>query len=169
MPLRAGLAGLVPASPGPPGTNFVQGIHGADSHFSTGLGDRPDPPAPNIVIMITDGEDNPGSGDPSIAYASGNSDSEIFVVGVGSAIPMSTLNAIASEPDADHVFTAADFDGLLAVIADLVAAVDESLGEGVLIFIESVGRTGPSALSRFCCRQGRVTEIGLLTGQSGQR
>ena len=55
---------------------------------------------------------------------------------------MGTLSSIASEPDVDHVFTTADYNGLLSIIDDITAAVDQALGEGVLISIESVGADG---------------------------
>jgi hypothetical protein len=55
---------------------------------------------------------------------------------------METLNAIASEEDADHVFTTADYAALLALIDDIVAAVDGSLNIGILITIQSVSPDG---------------------------
>ena len=123
-------------------TNIVGGINGGANQFNTGLGDRINPPAPNIMIVITDGDDTVGNSDTDIETASANSGAEIFAIGVGSSVAMDTLNAIASEPDVDHVFTTSDYNAFLGLIDTLVAAVDAALDTGILVTIESVSPDG---------------------------
>ena len=137
-PLHDGINGVVQSSCN--GNCIVSGINGGASQFNTGLGDRIN--APNIMIMITDGDNAPGNSEVAIANASANSGAEIFAIGVGSSVSMDTLNAIASEPDADHVFTTSDYSALLGIIDDLMTAVDASLGIGILVIIESVSPDG---------------------------
>ncbi|MFQ6027557.1 MAG: VWA domain-containing protein, partial [Dehalococcoidia bacterium] len=143
VPLHVGIDSMVQGGPGLlGGTNLVQAIKGGAQHFDSGLGDRPDPPSPNILIVITDGQDNQGNSDGAIHAASMTSGAEIYAVGVGSGLPMSTLEAIATSPDNEHVFTTADYSGLVNIIDTIAAAVHQSLGEGVLISIQSVGADG---------------------------
>jgi Mg-chelatase subunit ChlD len=89
---------------------------------STVLG--PDNPARNqLVIVITDG--NANLGDPTLAAASSLQDkAEVFAVGVGSGVSQSTLEVIASGPEADNTFSVAGFDSLAALLETLVAAVN---------------------------------------------
>ena len=76
-----------------------------------------------VVIVITDG--NANGGDPTLAAATAlQSEAEVFAVGVGSGINQSTLNTIASAPDATHTFPVANFGSLAAILQALVAAVN---------------------------------------------
>ncbi|WP_185749101.1 vWA domain-containing protein [Humibacillus xanthopallidus] len=76
-----------------------------------------------VVIVITDG--NANGGDPTSAAATAlQSEAEVFAVGVGSGINQTTLNIIASAPDATHTFPVADFNSLAAILQALVAAVN---------------------------------------------
>ena len=101
---------------------------GADQ-LSTGLGDRPE--VANILIFITDGNDNQGNTRSQIASAAGTSGAEIFAIGVGSEVSLATLCAIAYDPlpedalcpDAGHVYHTDDFDDLQLIIDELVQEV----------------------------------------------
>jgi hypothetical protein len=81
-----------------------------------------DPTRNQLVVVITDG--NANFGDPT-ATAAGNlqAKAEVFAVGVGDGVSVSTLNTIASAPDATHVFTVSGFGSLAALLETLVAAV----------------------------------------------
>ena len=113
------------------GTDIVDGLNGGGAQFSTGLGDRPG--VPNLMILITDGNDNAGNTIQDIEDASAASGAEIFAVGVGSDIGTSTLDAIASDPDSDHVFFTADFSGLLGLVDEIVAAALEAAKQVVTV------------------------------------
>jgi hypothetical protein len=128
-PLHSGINGLQQGGPGlANGTNIVVGLQGGAAQFQTGLGDRvgPSNEVPNIIIFITDGDDTEGNSVFDIAEASTNTGAEVFAVGIGSEANLLTLNAIASEPDIGHVFTAANFDLLWTVIDPLVEEVNEA-------------------------------------------
>ena len=101
------------------GTNIVLGIQGGQAQFPSGLGDRPE--VPNLMIFVTDGNDTKGNSLQDIMDASAASGAEIFAVGVGS-VDNATLDAIASDPDSDHVFSTSDFSGLLAIVDSIVTA-----------------------------------------------
>ena len=89
-----------------------------NAHYASGLGDRPE--MPNLMILVTDGLDtvNTLADIQAACLASG---AEIFAVGVGS-VDVDTLNAIACNPSAGHVFYTSDFGGLLALVNDIVSA-----------------------------------------------
>lgn len=150
-PLHNGINGLAQGGPGlDSGTNLVVALNGAAAQFATGLGDRIDPPypVPNLLLLITDGEDTEGNTDAQIENASIATGAEVFAVGVGSDIDMDTINAIATDPDGDHAFTAADFSGLLAMIDDIATAVYEASGMGQVFTIESVAPDGTVSVSQ---------------------
>ena len=121
-------------------TNIVAAITGGQAQFDTGLTDRPS--VPNMMIVITDGDDTmtPENTYADIAAASADSNAEIFAVGVGTEAEVSpeTLFAISFDPDnpgavfddanpdqyySDHVFQATDFTDLIDIVNDIVAAV----------------------------------------------
>ncbi len=135
-----GIEGLVQGGPGlVPGTNLVLALQGAAAQFGTGLGDRPG--VPNLILMITDGDDNAGNNSGAIDNPSTLADeseatgAEVFVVGVGDKIKTNSLNAIATDddpsdpayveddPNAGHRFHTNDFSGLLAIVDELAEAV----------------------------------------------
>ena len=119
VPLHDGIDGLVQGGDDlASGTNIVAAIQGAATQYGTGLGDRPE--MPNLMILITDGVDNVNNL-ADIEAACWASGAEIFAVGVGS-VDDATLNAIACNPTAGHVFYATDFSGLLALVDDVVSA-----------------------------------------------
>ncbi|OGO51049.1 MAG: hypothetical protein A2148_10730 [Chloroflexi bacterium RBG_16_68_14] len=76
---------------------------------------------PRIVILLTDGQQEGAEGDPvgeaEQARAQGT---EIFAIGVGGGPNLDQLNAIASDPDARHVYLVENFDSLAAILAELV-------------------------------------------------
>lgn len=77
---------------------------------------------PHVMILVADGWQNV-AGDPvakaNDARAAGT---EIFDVGVGYGIAYPELDDMADEPDAKHIFVAADFASLDSIVDDLVAA-----------------------------------------------
>lgn len=82
-----------------------------------------DPARNQLVIVITDGNANPG--DPTAAAATSlhAKAEEVFAVGVGSGISQATLETIASGAGSNNTFSVAGFGGLEALLEDLVAAV----------------------------------------------
>lgn len=140
VPLHDGINGLAQGGPGlGSGTNIVAGIQGGAAQFSTGLGDRAE--VPNLLVLITDGNDTSGNSDQDIADASDASGAEVFAVGVGS-VDIATLNAAASDPDVDHVFQANDFTELLTLIDAIVQAVNDSALIGTIFDIEATAPDG---------------------------
>ena len=80
------------------------------------------PGVPHILIVLTDGQQEGAPGDPAAeAQSARNAGTEIFAIGVGGGPNLDQLNAIASDPDARHVFSVEDFDGLASVLNQLVA------------------------------------------------
>ena len=144
------------------GTNILDAINGGAAQFSTGLGDRP--AVPNLMIIITDGNDNDGNTLQDLADASAASGVEIFAVGVGSDVSISTLDAIATDPDSDHVFFTDDYADLLSLVDTIVgAALDaakkvavshgggspsSSVSAGTLYDVESTALDGTKIRSR---------------------
>jgi hypothetical protein len=121
------------------GTNLVAGLDGGASQYSTGLGDRPE--APNLMVFLTDGDDNSGNSLAQIEAASAASGARIFAVGIDD-VSINSLNAVASEPDEDHVFYADDFEALLELIDEIVAAVTQGGLAGSLYDIEVMAPDG---------------------------
>jgi hypothetical protein len=77
---------------------------------------------PHIMVVLTDGQQEGAPGDPvAEAQSARNAGTEIFAIGVGGGPNLDQLNAIASDPDAGHVFSVEDFDGLASVLNQLVA------------------------------------------------
>ena len=119
-------------------TNIVAAITGGEAQFGTGLGDRLG--VPNMMIVITDGDDTTGNSYSDIEAASAASGAEIFAVGVGpeSDVSPETLFAISYDPDnpgavfdganpdpyySDHVFHTDDFTDLINLVNEIVTAV----------------------------------------------
>ena len=149
-PLHNGINGLLWGGPGlVSGTNFVTALNASGVHFATGLGDRVDPPfpVPNLVVVITDGDDDAGNGNNDIKDASNHTGAEVFVVGVGGNISSGTRNSIASEATSQYRFTATDYSDLLIIINDVFSSVSGSSAVGTLITIESVSADGTVSIS----------------------
>ena len=132
-------------------TNIVAGLNAGAAQYATGLGDRVDPPypVPNLMIFITDGNDNEGNLLPAIETASLATGAEVFAIGVGSGVSSATLDAIATDPNLTHVFDVDDFDELLDIIDSIVAAVLGSAGMGSVFTIESVSPDGTVSISMY--------------------
>jgi len=100
-------------------TNLYEGLHLAQGAFSL-----PDsrPAAPNIMVVITDGNTNrptPDATARAMATAEATADktagTEIYVVGVGADVDSNFLkNNIAT--DASHYFSAANYGDLQAIL-----------------------------------------------------
>ncbi|MBM3944082.1 MAG: VWA domain-containing protein [SAR202 cluster bacterium] len=104
-----------------------------------GSGDRPE--IPNLMVVLTDGDDSTGNTLTQIENASAASGARIFAVGIDD-ISAASLNAIASEPDEEHVFYVSDFQALLDIIDEIVRAVTSAGLAGSLYDIEVVGPDG---------------------------
>ena len=171
-PLHNGINGLVQGGPGlSSGTNIVVGLLGGAAQFATGLGDRPE--IPNLMIFVTDGSDTAGNSLADIAAASAASGAEVFAVGVGSGVSASTLDAIATDPDADHVFTTEDYSELLDLVSDIVAAAFDasklgirvsggaasSVSAGTMYDVESTSQDGSAVRSRVLITPDGIADI----------
>lgn len=147
-------------NPGSPActTNILLAINGGAAQFSTGLGDRPE--VPNLLVVITDGNDTAGNDIDDIEDASEGASqdgvAEIFAVGVGGGVDQDTLDAIATEED--NAFHVNDFGGepveecdpdspfLMNLITCIVQAVNDSALFGTLYDIQSVAPDGSCIL-----------------------
>ena len=177
VPLHDGINGLLQGGPDlSSGTNIVAAIQGAATHYATGLGDRPE--MPNLMILITDGVDTENNL-AEIEAACWASGAEIFAVGVGS-VDDDTLNAIACNPSAGHVFYTSDFSGLLALVDDIVSAnlvaaktvaraeggasSGSSVSGGALYDVEALAPDGSTVRSRIVLYQ-ESDQIEILSWQ----
>ena len=106
------------------------------------------PSSPNLMIFITDGDDSTGNTDAMIEAASLATGAEVFAIGVGSSVSDDTLDAIATDPNASHVFDANDFADLLTIIDDIVVAVYGSAALGSLFTISAVSPDGTVVVSQ---------------------
>ena len=141
--LHDGINGLLQGGPGlDPGTSMLAAINGGVAQFSTGLGDRPE--IPNLLIVITDGDDSVGNSGFDIRAAEEASGAEVFAVGVGTEhdIKENTLNDVSGEPNADHVFRATDYADLINIIDAIVASANKYALIGTLYDIESIAADG---------------------------
>jgi hypothetical protein len=147
-PLHDGINGISRCFLWGCGTNILAGINQGAAQFATGLGDRVDPPfpVPNLMIFITDGNDSEGNSLEVIENASLASGAEVFAVGVGNEVDVDTLNAIATDPDPDHVFASENFDDLLDIINAIVLAIYGAAGK--LFTITTVGADGTVVVSQ---------------------
>ena len=85
------------------------------------LNGRPD--VPHVLVLLTDGEHNQ-PGDPvAEAELARSLGTEIFAVAVGSGPNISELNAIATNPYSEHVFSVDAFDELVSILDPLVEIV----------------------------------------------
>lgn len=81
-----------------------------------------DPTRNQVVIVITDGNANPG--DPTGAAATSlQGKATVFAVGVGDGVSQATLETIASGAGSSNTFSAGSFADLAALLESLVAAV----------------------------------------------
>ena len=92
---------------------------------------------PQVVILMTDGEANHNAGlylplangqyyyAPNLLhYRVDNVPAQTsYAVGIGPGVVTSELNIIATDPDADHVFTASDFDDLETIYLAITSSV----------------------------------------------
>ncbi|PKB57631.1 MAG: hypothetical protein BZY73_02245 [SAR202 cluster bacterium Casp-Chloro-G3] len=150
-PLHIAINGLLQGGPGlDEGTNLVAGLQGGGATYASGLGDRIDPPypVPNIMVLITDGNDSEGNGIDDIIAASTASGAEVFAIGVGNGVNTGTINAVASQPSNTHAFTTNSYGALDAIIDDIVAAVFGAAGMGTLFTITSVSADGTVVVSQ---------------------
>ncbi len=100
-------------------TDIQEGIALAQGQLTAGV--RPD--VPQLMIILTDGEHNQ-PGDPiAEAEAARALGTELFAIAVGSGPDIDQLNAIASDPDGEHVRSVSDFEALATILEPLVRVV----------------------------------------------
>ena len=121
------------------GTNTVAGLQGGGAQYATGLGDRAG--IPNLMVFLTDGNDNAGNNLTAIETAAAATGAQIFAVGIDDVFT-TTLDAIASDPNSGHVFYTMTFDQLLALIDQIVSAVTHGAGVGWLYDIQVTAPDG---------------------------
>ncbi|GFS19596.1 collagen alpha-5(VI) chain [Elysia marginata] len=146
-------------------TDYPSGSTGTDSaldfarvtSFTRALGMRPF--AAQIAIVITDGgSDSP----PATAEAAQRLREEgitIFAIGVGDGPDQSELNAIATDPDSEHVFSVDDFNSLSKIKESLQERACEAKaaflcgGQADVVFLledsDNVGRANFNTTLRF--------------------
>jgi len=117
-------------------TNLEHGIQLADGELDDAhLHDRDDTEAPDIIVLITDGEPTASNGplthreDARVAADNTKSDGvEIFAVGVGITPSNATYlkDDIVSPPSVDHYFNAVDFDDLEAILENIAQCDGET-------------------------------------------
>ncbi|MCH8745150.1 MAG: VWA domain-containing protein, partial [Chloroflexi bacterium] len=149
-PLHNGINGMVQGAPDlDAGTDIVAGLNAAGAQFDTGLGDRVDPPypVPNLVVVITDGDDTAGNGNAAINAASDAAAYKVFAIGVGDDIGSGTINAIASEATSRYSFNTSSYSGLMAIVNEVFTSVNLDAGMGTLFTIESVSADGTVSIS----------------------
>ena len=97
------------------GTDIREGLALA----RTELADHGRIDAPDAVILLTDGG-HYGTGDPKTeADALKLLGVDVFGIGVGSGANMTTINAIASDPDSSHAFPVTNFTTLVASVNNI--------------------------------------------------
>ena len=84
-------------------------------HFLCFKGNRPN--VPDIAIVITDGQSNDVALTTAEAKKLRDAGVTVLAIGVGSGITKSELNAIATDPDSSHVYSADNFDALKSLKA----------------------------------------------------
>ncbi|CAI9721272.1 type VI, alpha [Octopus vulgaris] len=94
------------------------------SVFTAASGDRPT--APNIAIVITDGQSNDPLSTAAQAKALRQAGTILFSIGVGSGVNTKELNNMASDPDKDHVFTVSDFSAFGSIQKELAIKACEA-------------------------------------------
>ena len=100
-------------------TDIQEGIALAQQQLTAG--GRAD--VPHVILVLTDGVHNE-PGDPiAEAEAARSLGTEIFAIAVGPGPDIDQLNAIASDPDGDHVFSVSDFAALATILDPLVLVV----------------------------------------------
>ncbi|KAL8577058.1 hypothetical protein ACOMHN_049918 [Nucella lapillus] len=81
--------------------------------FTSGNGDRSS--VTNIGVVMSDGVSNDGSYTATQASYARNAGITLFSIGIGSFIPLSELNEIATDPDSDYVFSVSSFSALSGI------------------------------------------------------
>jgi uncharacterized repeat protein (TIGR01451 family) len=77
----------------------------------------------HVIILLTDGKSDDGPAAEAAAVQCGNEGVQVFCIGVTAAIDAGQLQRIASAPSSAHVFTVEDFDGLSAILQQLIVNV----------------------------------------------
>ena len=100
-------------------TDIQEGIALAQQELTAS--GRPD--VPHVILVLTDGVHNE-PGDPiAEAEAARSLGTEIFAIAVGPKLDIDQLNAIASDPDGEHVFSVDSFETLATILDPLVLVV----------------------------------------------
>ena len=87
--------------------------------FTSGNGDRS--AVTNIGVVLSDGISNDASYTATQASNARSAGITLFSIGIGSGIPLTELNEIATDPDSDHVFAVSGFSALDSIKASFQA------------------------------------------------
>ena len=89
-----------------------------------------------IMVLLTDGVGNRQESQlPAVVATSDAAGVERFVVGVG-AVDAHEINFIATDPDSDHAFLAADFSDLLTMVREVAGEVDAPAANDAQVSID---------------------------------
>jgi len=100
------------------GTDIAEGLTLGVEQLRNGR-----PQAPKVILLITDGRSDERTDPVGTAGRIKAGGITIFAIGIGDSIARDQLNAIASPPTTDHVFTVETFDSLRAILETLVVRV----------------------------------------------
>ena len=106
------------------GTLLGKGLHGVKEDLYS----HSRPGVPRILVVLTDGKSKDDVTGP--ARALHDMDVRVMVVGIGPYLDVKQLNAVASGPKPEHVFTAGSFGALGKVIEK----VEKEICKGISIY-----------------------------------
>lgn len=100
------------------GTNTADALkYARQTSFTTANGARAH--SAKIAIVITDGKSNSAGATANEANLLRNDGVTVFSIGVGAGPKTSELNAMATDPDNQHVFVVNNFDALTQIKSEL--------------------------------------------------
>ena len=76
--------------------------------------------APQVMLVFTDGQSDSLALTAQSASQASRRGIQLFSVGIGDSVLQSELEAIASDPDVDHVFNVNDFASINTILSALV-------------------------------------------------
>ena len=98
------------------GNNIAAGITTATQEFT--INGRFS--VPQVMLVFTDGQSDSLAQTAEAASEASQSGIQLFSVGIGDSVLQSELEAIASDPDVDHVFNVNDFASINTILSALV-------------------------------------------------
>ncbi|XP_033755763.1 cartilage matrix protein-like [Pecten maximus] len=153
------------------GTNTADALkYARETSFTTANGKRPN--AAQIAIVITDGMSNSAGATATEAAQLRGDGITVFSVGVGSGPKTTELNAMATDPDNQHVFVVNNFDALTQIKGTLAQKACEVCGaQADIVFLldssGSVGRANFNKMLKFVTSVSNSFKIGPHDVQIG--